>query len=189
MERLNQARLMWAFHRAYLRCGPALPAIVLGLGAMLALAVMLAASALRLHRLEGRLAHAPAAASTIVEPQSAPVSAAPVALPLPSETRRFEITRKVLQTLEDDGFAPPQIRFRFEHAGDAGVTRQIAVFAVDTDWSDVARLLADLQAVDRAVYIARLKVVRDTVADARVTAEIQLAVAWRDDVATGSKKP
>lgn len=186
MERLSPARVLWTLQRAYLRQGPALLAAVLGLLAVVVVASMLVASAVRLHRLGTALAQKRAVGVAPMPEPLPPTANAAGALPLPGEARRFEITRKVLQTLGDTGFAPEQIRFRFEHADDAGVTRQVAVFAVDTRWDDIARLLARLEAVDRAVYIARLHITRDSASDARVTAEIQLAVALRDEAVAGA---
>lgn len=185
MDRLNPARVLWTLQRAYLRHGPVLLAAVLGLLAVVLVASTLFATAVRLHRLGTALAQTRTVGAAPA-PAPLPPTTDAVALPLPGEARRFEITRKVLQTLEDTGFAPEQIRFRFEHADDAGVTRQVAVFAVDTRWDDIARLLARLEAVDRAVYIARLHITRDSASDARVTAEIQLAVALRDEAVAGA---
>jgi hypothetical protein len=186
MERLNPARAVWTLQRAYLRHGPGLLAAALGLVAVAVVASMLVTSAVRLKRLGDALAQA-RTAGAVPAPAPRPLAAdTPQVLPLPGAARRFEITGKVLETLEKSGFEPEQIRFRFEHADDAGVTRQVAVFAVATRWDEIARLLARLEAVDRAVYIARLHVTRDSAGDPRVTAEIQLAVALRDEAAAGA---
>lgn len=187
MDRLNPARALWTLQRAYLRHGPGLLATALGLVAVVVLASMVVASVVRLHRLGDALAQTRTAASARApDPQPGIVDTPSSVLSLPEEAKRFEITGKVLETLETDGFEPDRIRFRFEHADDAGVTRQVAVFTVDTRWDDIARLLAKLEAVDRAVYVARLHVTRDTASDARVTAEIQLAVALRDETVAGA---
>jgi hypothetical protein len=82
-----------------------------------------------------------------------------------------------------------QIRFKFEHVAEAGVTRQVAVFTVRTRWDEVARLLARLQAADRSIYIARLRVARESVDDVMVDADIQLAVALLDDNAAVQVTP
>lgn len=148
--------------------------------AVLVLAVSVAASALRLQHVGAELATARAQAV-----HGAPVEAAVASgrepLPLPSAARRFEITRRILEELQDKDFAPGQIHFKFEHVAEAGVTRQIAVFTVRTHWDEVASLLARLQAVDRSIYIARLRVARESADDATVDADIQLAVALLDD--------
>ncbi|EIL98060.1 hypothetical protein [Rhodanobacter thiooxydans] len=156
--------------------------------AVLGLVASVAVTVLRLRHVGTELAAARAGAlhGTPVE---VAVADGREPLPLPSAARRFEITQRILEELQDKSFAPEQIRFKFEHVAEAGVTRQVAVFTVRTRWDEVARLLGRLQAADRSAYIARLRVARESVGDAMVDADIQLAVALLDDNAAVQVAP
>jgi hypothetical protein len=180
MDRLSFRRVLWVLHRGHLRHGALMWASLAVALAVLALAASVAASALRLQRIGTELATVQA---QILHgaPVEAAVAGARTPLPLPSAARRFEITQRILEQLQDKDFAPAEIHFKFEHVAEAGVIRQIAVFTVRTHWDEVAGLLARLQAVDRSIYIARLRVARETADDVTVDADIQLAVALLDD--------
>jgi hypothetical protein len=188
MDRLTLRRILWTLHRGHLRHGALMWACLAVAMVVLGLVASVAVTALRLQRVDTDLAAARASAL-----HGAPVEVAVAdgrePLPLPSAARRFEITRRILEELQDKDFAPEQIRFKFEHVAEAGVTRQVAVFTVRTRWDEVARLLARLQAADRSIYIARLRVARESVDDVMVDADIQLAVALLDDNAAVQVTP
>lgn len=181
MDRLIFRRVVWTLHRGHLRHGALM---WMNVGVVLIVVMLLAnvvVSAWHLQRAGVELA-----AAQLQVAHGTPISAVATAdghdpLPLPSAARRFEITRGILEELQGKDFAPGQINFKFERVADAGVTRQIAVFTVRTRWDEVASLLARLQAVDRSIYIARLRVARETADDAMVDADIQLGVALLDD--------
>lgn len=187
MGELNLARVLWTLNRAYLRHGVSLVVAALGVAMALALSVSVAGSVLRLATLEATLA------DRVAElrgrpPVTAARDEAP-SLPLPLVSRRFDITRRILAALGKTGFEPEQIRFKFESAGEAGLMRQIAVFTVKARWDDVARLLAQLQGADRAIYISKLRVARENAEDELVSAEVQLAVALLDDATAKGVAP
>ena len=180
MDRMIFRRAVWTLHRAHLRHGALMWA---NLGMALLVVMLLANVATSAWHLQRAGIELAAARGQVSHGTPVQVVAADGrdALPLPSAARRFEITRGILQALQDKDFAPEQISFKFERVAEAGVTRQIAVFTVRTRWDEVADLLARLQAVDRSVYIARLRVARETAGDAMVDADIQLGVALLDD--------
>jgi len=179
MGRMNHKRMLWTLNRAYLRHGALVWVSAAGIAIMLLLSVLTVAAALRLVQIEvDQKARVDELRGT---PASVPVGDEASALPLPQASRRFDITRRILTSLQKTGFEPEQIRFKFEAAGEAGLTRQIAVFSVKARWDDVARLLAQLQRSDRAIYISKLRVARENAEDELVVAEIQIAVALLDD--------
>nr|WP_199038763.1 hypothetical protein [Dyella sp. ASV24] len=145
--------------------------VVLGVATMLS-AVRLHAAGRELSAQATALAGAPAVTTS---------SAAPTKSLLPAATERFDTTRRMLESLQGTGFAPEQIRFKFEADRDAGLTRQVAVFTVKAPWSDVAKLLAQLQTLDRSVYIAKLRIVRESAGSELVAVDVQLALAWLDE--------
>lgn len=185
MGAVNVKRLAWALNRGFLRHGAALGIGLLGMAWVLGLLAAMGWSWLRLDRVNDALA---AQASKMRAARDiAPLRKEGQSVPLPVISERFVITRRILTALKKASFEPEQIRFKFENAGDAGLTRQIAVFTLKAPWSDVAKALAQLQAADRAIYISKLRLARETPDDELVTAEIQLAVALVDDtIATRS---
>jgi len=180
MEPLMLRRLVWWLMRLRLRHGllawAALAAwvgvVVLGVGTVLS-AVRLHGAGRDLSAQATALTRAPAAASSTTAPKS----------PLPSATERFDTTRRMLESLQGSGFSPEQIRFKFEADRDAGLSRQVAVFTVKAPWSQVAKLLAELQTLDRSVYIAKLRIARDSAGSELVAVDVQLALAWLDESA------
>lgn len=188
MDRLTFRRVLWVFHRAHLRHGALMWACVVAVVVLIGLVVSMAVSALHLKRLGTDLAMARDRAL-----HGAPAATIPgigrEPLPLPSVARRFDITQRILKELQGKDFAPEKMRFKFEHLAEAGVTRQIAVFSVRTRWNEIAELLTGLQAMDRSIYIAKLRVARDSADDAMVDADIQLAVILRDDAAATGAAP
>lgn len=182
MDGLNLKRLSWALNRAYLRRGIAVWVGLFGAVLVLALLASLGWSRLRLERAGDALAarvgelRVERGVTAVPHPNEQVET-----LPLPVVGQRFDITRRILAVLEKTGFAPEQIRFKFERAGDAGLTRQIAVFTLKARWSEIAAALSKLQAADRSVYISKLRVARESADDELVAAEIQLAVALVDD--------
>ena len=183
MDQLTFRRIVWALHRGHLRHGAWMWVGMAVALALIGLTASVAASALRLQQVDTELAAARASAL-----HAAPVQVRVVdgrePLPLPSAARRFEITQRILEQLQDQDFAPEQIRFKFEQVAEAGVTRQVAVFTVRTRWNQIAQLLSRLQALDRSIYIAKLRVARESADDAMVDADIQLAVALLDEGAS-----
>lgn len=176
MDRVNLRRITWALHRSHLRYGALMWAsMAVGL-IVVALVVGVVTSTMRLSKIEHDLATVRKGLA-----QTGKVTVMAIdeggSLPLPAEDRRFEITQRVLEELQKGSLPTPQIRFKFESVAETGVIREVAVFSVRASWEDIADLLARLQATDRAVYIARLKVSRDNAEDAVVDADIQLVVA------------
>lgn len=180
MDRLTFRRVLWTLHRGQLRHGVLMWASLAAGFLVIVLSMSVIASMLRLRRIGIELAMAQTHALHGA-PAEAVVTGESESLPLPSAARRFEITQLILKELQDEDFAPEQIHFKFEHAAEAGVTRQIAVFTVRTRWDKVADLLSRLQSSDRAIYIARLRVARENAGGAMVDADIQLAVSLLDD--------
>lgn len=169
-------RLTWWLMRVRLRHGLLAWAALAAWVCVVVLGFTTTVSAVRLHG-AGRdlssqaaaLSHGPAAAGSSVAPPKSP---------LPSAGERFDTTRRMLESLQGSGFSPEQIRFKFEVDRDAGLSRQVAVFTVRAPWSDVAKLLAQLQTLDRSVYIAKLRIVRDSAGSELVAVDVQLALAW-----------
>lgn len=182
MVQMISRRAVWSLNRLYLRHGTLAAVGAMAVAGVLALllGVILAAY---------QLAVADSELTGRGQPVTSP--AAPVAprerqqLPVPIAALRFDVTRRILTVLQDTQLAPERIRFKFENAGDAGLTRQIATFTVKAAWSDIADMLAQLQATDRAVYIARLRVFRESADDELLTAEVQLALALREEDGLG----
>lgn len=174
MERVNPRRLAWAAQRAWLRHGPVVVVPVLAVAALAALLLGVLGTAIRADGVErdiaARLRQPPAASSAIPRAKARVV-------PLPPLADRFDINRKVLEALEGAGFEPERIRFKFETIEDAGLTRQVASFTLKAPWERIAGVLATLQASERSLYIARLRLKRESPTDAELSAEIQLAVA------------
>lgn len=179
MDGLNFKRLAWALNREYLRRGVAAWIGLSGAVLVLTLLASLGWSRLRLERAGDALAATVGALRA--DRGTAVPKAQAEALPLPAVDRRFDITQRILAALKKAGFEPEQIRFKFETADDAGLTRQIAVFTLKAPWNEVARALSQLQNADRAIYISKLRVARESVDNELVAAEIQLAVALVDD--------
>ena len=174
MDRMNPRRLAWTAQRAWLRHGPAVLVPVLVAVAVVAVLLGIAGAGIRADAVDRDIA-------AQLRQRSAAAVAVPRAgaraVPLPPLADRFAINRKVLEALEAAGFEPERIRFKFETIEDAGLTRQVAAFTLKASWERIAGVLATLQASERSLYIARLRLVRETPADAELSAEIQLAVA------------
>jgi len=187
MGPVDPRRLVWALNRGYLRHGVAYVLTVVGTIAVLVLVVGAAFDAWQLQRTQRALAerlHDLRVSSRPVAEQ-----ASDAALPLPALSRRFDINRRILDALAAAALAPEQIRFRYENVGDAGLVRQTAVFTLKASWSEIAKALAALQAADRSLYIAKLRLEREQPGDPMVTAELQVAVALTLDPDDGSSAP
>lgn len=182
MVQMTSRRAIWTINRLYLRHGPLAAAGTLAVAVTLALLLGLILAAFDLAKADIKL-------SRRGQPITSPVAPVEVMerrqLPLPDAALRFQVTRRILAVLQDTQYAPERIRFKFENAGDAGLTRQIATFTIKAAWSDIAEMLAQLHATDRAVYIAKLRVFRENADDELLTAEVQLALALREEVRLG----
>lgn len=187
MARLDFRRLVWALHRGFLRHGIAFGLALAGATAVLALSIAVGGTWWRLRQAEAaqtaQLGELHAAAN-----QTTPNAPAAV-LPLPDAKQRFELTRRILSGLEEAGFTPEQIRFKFEDVSDAGLLRQTAVFELKARWEEIAQALAELQATDRSLYIAKLRLERETPDDALVVAEIQITMALAQGVTVMEAAP
>lgn len=167
--------LVWALHRGYLRHGAVFVLCLLGILAAVLMSVAIGAAWWQLRQADQALIARLHEVRTV---RGVPVTDGPAdVLPLPAETQRFHITARILAGLEEAGFEPEQIRFKFENINDAGLIRQTAVFKLTAGWDDIARALAGLQASDRSIYLSKLRLERENPDDPRVTAEIQVAAA------------
>ena len=181
MERVSLHRFAWWLHRLHLRHGAsAIVALVGGL-LLVGLLAVTAVAQLRVQRGQEQLDRRVAALRSQARPAEPREKV--VSLPLPPMAQRFLITKRIITTLDKVGLQPERMRFRFEAVEDAGLTRQVAVFTLKGRWSQVGTALAKLQAADRSLYIARLRVSREHTADEQVAAEVQLAVAMVDRAA------
>jgi hypothetical protein len=175
---LDPRRLLWTAQRVFLRHGAlAWMAAVGGLALAALLAATLSAS-VRLARVTADVDARVAGLRLAQAQRGADGRPATASVPLGPDT--FTTNRRVLAALEDTGFAPEHIRFKFEPVGETGYTRQVAVFSVRARWSEVAKLLDALQRADRSLYIARLRLSREDADDPLVGAEIQLAATLAD---------
>jgi hypothetical protein len=178
MERLNAKRLLWTLDRNLLIHGAVIWVGLIGAVVVVGLSIALLMSFIALKRADGQLAEEFAALRLARAPT---VSVRAQTLPMPVMAQRFEITRRILATLDKAGFQPERIRFKFEDVVDAKLTRQSVVFTLTAPWSQVSHGLMLLQSTDRAIYISKLHVTRDSVDDESVTADVQLAVALNND--------
>ena len=178
MERLTAKRLIWTLDRSQLKYGAIVWVGLIGVVVVAALSISLMLSFVALKQTDRRLAEEFAALRQARTPV-ATVQAQ--ALPMPVMAQRFAITRRILETLEKAGFEPERIRFKFEDVVDAKLTRQSVVFTLTAPWNQVSHGLALLQSTDRAIYISKLHVARDSVDNEMVTADVQLAVAFTND--------
>ncbi|MBU8975700.1 hypothetical protein JI752_006055 [Lysobacter sp. MMG2] len=187
MGAVDPRKLVWALNRGYLRHGAVFVLAVAGAVVALGLMLSLALDALRLHRTEQALSARLEALRAA--PQAIAQQAPDDALPLPELSQRFHINRRILDALSSAAVAPEQIRFKFENVDDAGFVRQTAVFTLKAPWSEIAKALAALQASDRSLYIARLRLEREQPGDPLVTAELQVAVALTTPASEGDQAP
>lgn len=188
MERLNYRRVLWALHRSHLRHGFLLWVVLFAFLSVIVLMAAVTGAKLRLRQLDKELARARVQATQVLPAVTGKTGDEP-ALPLPSVAARFEINQHILHALDEGGFSPEEIRFKFEQAKGARLTRQVTSFSVRTHWNSIAQLLGKLQSADRSIYIARLKVSRDRASDGNVDAEIQLGTALLDDDAAAEVAP
>lgn len=174
MERLNAKRLLWMLDRNLLMHGAVVWVGLIGAVVVAGLSIALLVSFLAMKQADRQLAEEFVA----LRQARAPIASARAqALPMPVMAQRFEITRRILATLEKAGFEPERIRFKFEDVVDAKLTQQSVVFTLAAPWSQISHGLALLQSTDRAIYISKLHVARDSVDDEMVTADVQLAFA------------
>lgn len=176
-------RAVWSANRLYLRHGVVAVVAALAVVGVLVIFLGVIAAAFRLAQADMELI---GRGEPLVSPTArVAISEGRQQLPLPVAALRFEVTRRILTVLQDAQLSPERIRFKFENAGDAALTRQIATFTVKASWSEIADMLARLQATDRAVYIAKLRVFRESPDDQLLTAEVQLALALHEDAGLG----
>lgn len=175
MAAIDLRQPVWLLHRGFLRHGIGFGLVLAGILTVLLLLIMDVATWLRVRQVDDALA------ARLVESHVAGnrmVEAVPAhTVTLPEAMHRFELTRRILSGLEEAGFEPEQIRFKFEEMDDAGLLRQTAVFNLKAGWREIARALVSLQATDRSLYIAKLRLERESPEDPLVQAEIQIAVA------------
>lgn len=180
-------RGLWGLHRMHLRHG------LLGwlnLGACAGVLVLAFVVGVEfVHTLQADADIATRIAALRHAPTSAVTPSAEPSMSLPVASQRFAITQRMLTTLQKAGIAPEQIRFKYDSVVEASLTRQIAVFTIQSRWNDAARLLTQLQAADRALYVARLHISRDSADDDTVTTEVQLALALQDDATLAGGRP
>lgn len=176
MARLNARRLIWACERAYLRHGAIVPMAAIGFLALVVLLADICWSYRRIAQTEEEIGRRAQQLRAAIRPDM-PREKVQV-LPMPAMSRRFGINQRVLATLQGAGFEPERMRFKFEEIQDADLTRQVASFTLTGRWGEVAKALSALQAADRALYISRLRLSRQTLVDDQVSAEVQLAVAF-----------
>ncbi|NZA25160.1 hypothetical protein H0E84_02085 [Luteimonas sp. SJ-92] len=175
MGRIDSRPLVWALHRGYLRRGAAFVLCLLVASAAVLTALLAGAAWWQLKQADREVAARTRALSAAPSGQGLEEKSEP--LQLPASARRFDINARILAGLEEAGFAPQQIRFRFEDVDEAELIRQTAIFELTAGWSEIANALAGLQATDRAVYISKLRLERETPGAALVTAEIEVAAA------------
>lgn len=173
MAAVNHRRLWWMAQRAWLRHGASALLAACGGLVLVVLAIGVATRTVQLSLAEDALAE------RLLEARATlgPVAEEQLSLPLPEDEARFDITRAVLQRLSEAGLEPERVRYTYESVEQAGLVRQIGSFTLKARWGEIAALLADLQRVDRSVYIAKLKVVSERPDDEQVVAEVQLAWA------------
>lgn len=170
-------RLVWTINRWFLMRGQTLWVALLGSGVLLLLVAMLLLSLVRLEQTARALQQHPAVSAVSA---NAAASEGPEPTPFPTMDERFNKTRQILAVLSRSGLQPAQIKFKYERSEDAALFRQIADFSVVASWKDVGEMLKRLQATDRAVYISRLRLARESTGHEAITAEIQLAVVFVD---------
>ena len=177
MARIEMKRLVWMINRWFLMRGPTMGIALLGSGVLGLLLVMLSLSLLRLEHTGHSLQEYPAEIGFKKAPAAAEGSEL---TQFPTMEERFKKTRQILAVLSKSGLQPAQIKFKYERSEDAALFRQIADFSVVASWKDVGEMLKRLQATDRAVYISKLRLARDSTEHQAITAEIQLAVVLAD---------
>ena len=176
MARIDGRRIVWAINRHFLLRGASLWIGLIGGSILLALSITLLLSQIRLREARSLLA-APVGSS---EPHTIASTIASKRSPLPQMNERFGRTRKMLGALEKGGLETAQIKFKYERSEEAGLYRQIADFSVQAPWKDIGKTLQSLQAADRAVYISKLRLSRESIDQETVEAEIQLSHVFAD---------
>lgn len=176
MARIDGRRIVWAVNRQFLLHGAGLWMGVMGGGILLALGITIALSQMRLREARALLV-APAGSSEPLAIESTTASKRPS---LPQADARFGSTRKMLGVLEKGGLEPAQIKFKYERSEEAGLYRQVADFSVQAPWKMVGKTLQSLQTTDRAVYISKLRLSRESVEQETVEAEVQLSHVFLD---------
>lgn len=174
-------RIAWACERAYLRHGVVVPVLAIGCLVLVVLLVEIGWSYQRIMNAEQEIDYRSRQVHLDARPDEPRAKIQALPLPLPALSRRFVINQRVIAALRTVGFEPERIRFKFDVLQDAGLTRQVASFTLTGRWDEVAKGLSALQAADRSLYIARLRLSRQSLLDDQVSAEIQLAVALVDD--------
>lgn len=177
MERLSARSLVWGLNRWILIMGPAAWTLIVGTVLLVVVGAGLWSSTTQLHRYEQTLATL--AGNPAGDGAGEPGPGAP-RLALPVLAQRFEVNRRVLAALADSGLQPDQIQFKFETVEEAGLTRQVAVFTLQSEWGQVSRALQQLQAADRTIHISRLTLAREAPGSGLVTAEVQLGALFAD---------
>ena len=176
MARIDGRRIVWAVNRQFLLHGAGLWIGVIGGGILLALGIMLLLSQIRLREARALL--------IVPSGSSEPLAIAPTAKSklssLPQADTRFDSTRRMLGVLNKGGLEPAQIKFKYERSEDAGLYRQVADFSVQAPWKVVGETLQSLQTTDRAVYISKLRLTRESIEQETVEAEIQLSHVFLD---------
>lgn len=175
MGSIDPKWLVWTLQRGYLRHGWAFIAMWVSGLALVLLAAVTAIGAWQLRSVEKELA-ARLDAMDNLKPSIVPGHKVE-ALPLPGLEHRFDMNREVFAGLEAAGLQPEQIRFRFEDLGNAGLVRQTAVFKHKATWGETADMLERLRMAKVPLYIARIRLERESQNDPLITAEIHVAAA------------
>ena len=168
-------RLIWIADRAFRRHSALLLVLGVGLLIVLALSLSLRSASSSLGRKDFEVAQQLKALRQSNMP-SGPARSEP--LSVPGMKQRFDITRRILATLDKAGLQPERIRFKFEAEADAGLTRQLVVFSIEAPWSEIGRGLNLLQATDRSIYISKLRIARESAESGSVVADVQLSVVF-----------
>lgn len=177
MERLSARRLVWGVNRWILVAGPAAWVLMAGMLLLALLCAGLWSSLTQLHQHERTLA------ALVAEPAGPAFGGRGEdshELSLPPLEQRFEVNRRVLAALAESGLEPDQIQFKFETAEEAGLTRQVAVFTLESEWEQISQTLQRLQAADRTIHISRLTLAREAPGAGLVTAEVQLGALFAE---------
>lgn len=170
---MNAEQLSWPLVRWRLAHGPV--AWVLLAEALLALVLALAWIGVRDPR-EPPPREAPAIRRAVpaLEPSQR--------LGLPADVQRLPRAKRLLALVQRQPAAPQYISFRVEEVAGTGLRRDVMVFKWNTSWSQLTRLLHDVETLDRAAYVSRLHVARETANDEVLTADVQIALAMHESV-------
>ncbi|MDR6841135.1 hypothetical protein [Pseudoxanthomonas sacheonensis] len=176
MARIDGRRIVWAINRQFLLHGAGLWIGVIGGGILLTLGITLSLSQMRLREARTLLT-GPASSS---EPLAIVPTTTSKPSSLPQADARFDSTRRMLGVLRKGGLEPVQIKFKYERSEDSGLYRQVADFSVQAPWKVVGETLQSLQTTDRAVYISKLRLTRESIEQETVEAEVQLSHVFLD---------